>query len=318
MFIKKDINKEEQKTTRQEINKDKQQEILEEEKKEKRKKWIIFTFKIMVLIIVLMTGFYFYTVNYGTKGLIVKETRITNKKIPESFSSAKIVHFSDLLYGTTIQKKELETLVSLINSRKPDIIVFTGDLIDKSHTMDNGKQEEFISILKGLNATVGKYAVSGDEDDEETFQTILKQSNFKVLNDDYDLVYKKDNTPILMIGLSSLNKQTRDVENAYRYFKEETHNSDIFTILLMHETNGLDKILGNYPTDLVLAGHSLGGRMRIPGLSPFIKKEGSSKYDDTFYQVNNTKVFVSSGIGTNNYGLRLFQRPSINLFRLSP
>ena len=73
-----------------------------------------------------------------------------------------------------------------------------------------------------------------------------------------------------------------------------------------------------YPTtDLFLAGHSHNGQINIPYIGGLIKKEGSQKYINEFYQINESKLYISSGIGTNGNGFRLFCRPSINFFRLS-
>ena len=83
----------------------------------------------------------------------------------------------------------------------------------------------------------------------------------------------------------------------------------------MHEPDTVDDII--YQTDLFLAGHSHNGNIRIPFIkySPF-KVEGANKYDQDFYEKNNFKLYISSGLGTKE-GIRLFCRPSINFFRLT-
>ena len=78
---------------------------LELEKKRKRK--IIFRKTIFVSAIILgtVTGVLLYSRFIGTSGLIVKEYKIVNKKLPESFHGLKIVHLSDIHYGRTVKKK---------------------------------------------------------------------------------------------------------------------------------------------------------------------------------------------------------------------
>ena len=102
----------------------------------------------------------------------------------------------------------------MVNKRKPDIIVFTGDLINKKYKLDSKEQEELISHLKNMNASLGKYAILGDEDNE-LVSTIFNQSDFTVLRNEYELIYKEDNNALLLIGISSKNK---DIEKAYNYF----------------------------------------------------------------------------------------------------
>ena len=71
-----------------------------------------------------------------------------------------------------------------------------------------------------------------------------------------------------------------------------------------------------YNNDLVLAGHSHNGIIRIPFIGALSKVEGSMKYDQEYYKINDTKLYISSGMGTNGPGFRLFCRPSINFLRL--
>lgn len=308
------LKRNKEKTTREELNKDIQKEIMDEKKHEKRKKGIILGLKIMFSIIFFMFAFYFYTMYVETKHIIVREHRISHTLIPESFDSSKIVHFSDLHFGTTVSLQELEYLVELINSRNPDIIIFTGNLIDINYSIDNETQENIISHLKNLNATLGKYAVSGSEDDEGQFQTILNQSGFNILNNDYELIYNQDHSPILLIGLSSLLQGSRETDYLFTHID---YNEDIYTILMMNETDGLTDLLKTHSIDLVLGGHSRNGQIRLPGLPIFSRVDGSREFADRFYEVDGTSIFISSGIGTKDPGFRFFARPSINFFRLS-
>lgn len=303
-------------SSREEKNKEKQLAIEEEKKRERRIKIFKLTIKIFIICLTLFFIMFFYTKYSSTTGIIVKETRIKSEKIPESFNGIKIIQFSDLYYGSTIFDDEVKNLVKIINKRKPDIVIFTGNLIDKNYSIKIEEQEKLINELKKINSTIGKYAVSGKNDNDK-FSVIMNQSEFNVLDNNYDLIYNKDNNPILITGLSSLINKKRDINNSYRYFKEETHNSNIYSISIMSETDDLDDIISEYPNDLVLAGNSLNGEIRIPGIGGLISQSGSKKYKNPYYKLNNTKVFVSSGIGSPDVGFRLFARPSINFFRLT-
>ncbi len=302
--------------TREELNQKKQKELLAEEHRERRKKIVIATFKFSFIFILLFIGFYLYTTYISTTRLIVKEKRIINEKIPSNFDGLKLIHFSDLHYGSTVFNQEVDNLVKQINVRNPDLVVFTGDLIDDDYSLSSKQQEKLIKKLKSIHATLGKYAVIGEEDGEN-FTTILNQSEFTILNNDYDLIYNNEQNPILFVGLSSALKEQQDIDQAFRYFKEPTHNANIFTITLLHEPDSVDSVLTTYPSDLFLAGHSHNGNIRIPFLGALSKVEGATTYDQEFYQLKNSQLYISSGIGTNGFGIRLFCRPSINFFRLS-
>lgn len=304
--------------TREEISKEKHKDLLKEQKKEKAKNIIKKIIKIALFIIIITTAFFFYTTYISTVMISTREYRIINKKIPDSFNGTKIVQFSDLHYGTTMIEENLSDIKKKINILKPDIIVFTGDLINHNYKMKTKDTEILTQKLKELNASLGKYAILGDEDNEEII-SIYNQANFIVLRNENDLIYKSDNNPIILIGLSSLINNEQDIEKGYSYFNGETYNSDIYTVTLVHEPDSADDIINSYKTDLLLSGHSHNGNIRVPFINYTpIRKNGAKKYYQDYYNIDGTKLYISSGLGTNNAsGIRLFCRPSINLYRLS-
>lgn len=302
--------------TREEMSKDKQNEIFQEEKKEKTKKIIKKIIQLTILFIVSATLFFTYTTYISTVKIGVREYRIKNSKLPEKFNGLKIIQISDLHYGSTMFLEDLKKVKKLTNERKPDIVVFTGDLINKNTKLKPAEQEKIIKELKSINATLGKYTILGDEDKED-ISTIYNQSDFFLLKNGYELLYVDNKDPILLIGLSSLLTNSQNIDEGYHYFTEEQHNADIYTITLIHEPDSVDNIINNYPTDLFLAGHSHNGNIRIPILNQaLVKQKGAEKYNQAYYELPNSKLYISSGLGTQK-GIRLFSRPSINFFRIS-
>ncbi|MDO4995603.1 MAG: metallophosphoesterase [Bacilli bacterium] len=302
--------------TREELNEDKQEEILKEENRKARKKVIKKIVKYTVILIIFLYAFFFYAENVSTVKIVVNEERITNTKIPISFNGLKIIHFSDLHYGSNIDKDKVKEVVTLINKRKPDIVVFTGDLIDKSIELDNKEQESLITELQKIDSPLGKYAIIGDED-KDNYSTIMNQCNFVVLNNEYDLVYNKTNDALLITGFSSSLNNTIDINKALDYYNLDFANTNIYSIGLLHEPDSTDDILNIHQMDLLLAGHSHNGNVRIPFIGSVTKRNGAKKYDQAYYKINNSKLYISSGIGTQDNGIRLFCRPSINFYRLS-
>ena len=301
--------------TREELNEEIQKEIEKEQNKETIKKVIKVVLKWTVILTVFFTLFFAYTTYISTVKVGVREYRIKNKKIPDTFNGLKIIQLSDLHFGSTMFNEDVNKIKKLSNERKPDIVIFTGDLINKQYDLNSKEQEKLIKVLKGINASLGKYAILGDEDNEK-IATIFNQSNFTILRNEYDLIYKDDNNPILLIGLTSI-KKDQDIEKAYSYFKEETHNSNIYTITMLHEPDVVDDIVDIHQTDLFLAGHSHNGNIRVPFIKySLFKVENAKKYDQDYYKVRDSKLYISSGLGTPK-GIRLFCRPSINFYRLS-
>lgn len=304
--------------TRKERSEETQNEIFKEQKKESLRHTLKIVFIGTIIFVIACATFFTYTTFISTSKIGVREYRITNEKLPESFNGLKIIQISDLHYGSTMFMDNIKKVIDLSNERKPDIVIFTGDLINKEYKLKTKEQEELINKLQQINATLGKYAVEGDED-KELFTTIMNQSGFTILKNEYELIYNDTNNPLLLIGLGSKLKDNLKVDDAFSYFKEETHNSDIYTISIFHEPDSTEDILNDYSSDLLLAGHSHNGNIRIPVINKaFYKKQGAKKYDQEYYSINKSSLYISSGLGTNNKsGIRLFCRPSINFYRIS-
>lgn len=300
--------------TRQEKNQAKQKEIFREKNKEIMKKTTKFLVKALLMIIIISTLFFSYTTYISSIKIHTREYRVINNKVPDNFNGTKIVQFSDLHYGTTMSLNNLKEIVKKINETNPDLVFFTGDLIDKNYELKNKEQEKIIKQLNKINSTLGKYAILGEEDNE-SFNTIMNASNFIILKNEYELIYKETNTPILLVGINNQILSEEIIKNAYGYFTEETHNPDIFSITLTHEPDIAEYI----NSSLILAGHSHNGGIRIPFINvPLFTKKGARNYNQDYYKIIDNDLYISSGLGTNNrFGFRLFCRPTISLYRIS-
>lgn len=280
-------------------------------------------FLFILIIVIIIISIILYSHYIGTKGLIIKEYKITNKKLPDNFHGLKIAHFSDIYYGSTIKEKELSNVIEKINELEPDIIVFTGDLINKNTNLNENNLNIITEYLSKLKASIGKYAISGNEDyNNENYETILTNSNFINLNDTFEFIYNKNYTPILISGLSSNLKNKKNIKEKLSLTNDEINKyeminpNELYSILIMHEPDFIDNI-DTQNFDLVLAGHSLGGNINIPIIKNFLLKDGSKKYYENYYKINNTDFFINSGIGTNNFNYRLLNKPAINFYRIT-
>lgn len=260
------------------------------------KKLIIFLFFIAVCL-------FLYGKYLEPTQLEVKEYTLESEKLPIGFNGTKIVHFSDLLYKNNDDLEKLKKLVVLINEQNPDIIFFTGDLINKDISSDEAKTIE--DELNKLNANLYKYAISGDKDNDKSID-ILKNTNFIYLNNESSYLFNEDNNPILILGGNDLNEES--------LLKDENITYD-FILTLIHKPDYYDQIKDLNST-FVFAGHSLGGEINVPFWGPLLKEEGSKKYNLEHYNLDNTDLYISNGIGTGKTTVRIFNKPSINVYRL--
>lgn len=252
------------------------------------KKFLIIILSIIVCIFLIIV----YSRYKATTGLKVIEYKITDSNLPDNFHGIKLVQFSDLYIGNTVNTKYLENIVNSINKLKPDIVVFTGDLLNKE--IDNDTKNKIIELLNKINYTIGKYAIKGDIDND-LFDEIINSSDFINLNNTHNNLYYKKDTPIMI--------------------SNEDISSDLFSILLIHEPDNIDNISNNF--NLILAGHSLGGQINIPIIRNLLLPDGAKKYYNGHYNINGNNLYISSGIGTTNFKYRFNNPPSINLYRLT-
>jgi len=259
------------------------------------KKFIRFLLILFLLIALVVI----YARYGGTEGLKTKEYTIETKDIATTFDGIKIVHFSDLHYLRVTDKNKLKQIVEEINLINPDIVFFTGDLIDKDFTTTDKDKDDLIEELNNIKSKYGKYAIIGN---------ILLQNS-------YDIIYGKDNDKLFIGGVDTYSYNESDIDKVMNYF---TENEDIsYKIILTHEPDYTDIILSKYKVNLVLAGHSHNGQINIPYVKKLFLPYGSKKYYENYYKVNDTDLYVSSGIGESRINFRLFNKPSINFYRIN-
>ena len=290
--------------SRIELNKDKQIDI-DKEKQMNTIKKVIKRIVFIILIIFLLAFFtFFYITKIGTTSIIVNEEVISSSKIPQSFSGFKIIQFGDIHYN---DYDLLKDTINTINRRNPDIVLFTGDLLH-DNDLTTKKRKKLVSELKKLTAPL-KYAVLGETDNDDAL-SILLDCGFIVLDNSNDYIYNGSNESIMLVGLNT-NDEVINYQEAFT-----NYNANTYTITMFHKPDYIDEFISSYSIDLALAGHSHLGEIRIPYLLNLASKDYASKYINPYYDINNTKFYITSGIGTDTYDVRINARPSINFFRL--
>lgn len=267
--------------------------------------------KILLIFAIALISIVIYMFFINTNGFKTVEDAIAIQDLPDSFDDFKIVQFSDLLIGSTKTVEDLDSITEKINNLKPDLIVFTGDLIARDYNITEEEIEIIKEKLSLLDCSLYKYAVIGDNDEAnlDLYKEIINDSGFILLDDQSTYIFYGDVSPIKLTGITDIDK----LDSAL-YLADELDT--VYNIVLTHKPDNID-IIAEKQVDLVLAGHSLLGQIRIPFFGGTIKKNGANIYLDHHYTVNETELYVSAGLGTdNNLNIRAFNKPTINLYRL--
>lgn len=263
------------------------------------------------------TGIYYYARDIETKMLKITEQKIVHPLIPSGFNGCKIVQFSDTHLGFQYTIKQFERLIAKINSLSPDIILFTGDLMDEPNKYE--ERVQISPILSSLSAPLGKYCIYGNHDHggygSELYHSIMTQSGFQVLKNDSVTIELNDESSIQIIGIDDamLGKPNFDTTMA-------NVPSDTFKMLLSHAPDVADLAL-QYGIDWQLSGHSHGGQIKIPFAGALVTPPYAEKYNEGLYHLENQNhsltLYVNRGIGTTRLPFRFLSQPELTVFQLT-
>ncbi len=249
----------------------------------------------------------------STRGIVIKEVKVDATTLPDEYDGLKIVHFTDVHYGSTVNKKEMEHIVETINKQNADIVIFSGDLVEQGVQLNENEVNELTDLLNKIDAKIEKYVVKGNHDfDHNYFDNIIPKTNFVLLNNSYDYFYKDSNIPIVIAGLDDYWKGKPDYKSAFSFLQD--FEEQPYTILLLHEPDQVDE-LGEYKFNIAFAGHSHLGQVRLPFLGALYTPYGARKYTDSHYLINGNDLYIDGGLGTSTLKLRFFNKPSISLYR---
>ena len=284
-------------------------------------KFINITFKKKIIINLLIIIFLFIIyVIWQNSSLVVTTYDINNSKLPQSFNGFTIVQVSDL-HNKEFGEDNIK-LLSKIAEQRPDIIVITGDIIDRRKY----NLEKAIKFTEQAVKIAPVYYVSGNHEawsyknDEISFRLI--QSGVNII-DDQKVEIKKLDQSISLIGLSDpgfLSKENtkRPVTYKMEQSLDELIKNDEFNIVLSHRQSLID-LYSQKEADLVFSGHAHGGQIRLPIIGPIIAPDEGffPKYTSGVYEKENTSLVVSRGLGSSIIPIRINNKPEIVVVTLN-
>lgn len=233
---------------------------------------------------------------YNAKNTVLTEYSVTIDKVMEQ--DLKIIMISDIHAGTSVQKKELDNMLSIVNQEQADVICLCGDVFDE------GSGEEIITYafekFSEMESKYGIYYVKGNHDASlcEKYESQFEQAGITILEDETVLVADW----FYLVGrLDEIEGERKDLDKLLESVDETKP-----IIVLDHRPEKLAQVKQS-AADLQLSGHTHAGQI-IPGnlLVPLANDMcyGYAKYKDV-------NIIVSSGMGTWGLPIRTAEHSEI-------
>lgn len=291
------------------------------------KRWLKRRWKINIaavaLFLILLAGwsviFYGSFIEPKTLAVHTQKIDIGGKEI------LRAVLVSDIHVGHYKKDGWVLRVVEKINSLKPDVIFIAGDFV-----YSKAEEVKYLTPLKNLKAPLGVYAVFGNHDYDEgrdfdtaqakmrsgTVKTALETAGVKVLINS-GVKLRKGKKDFYVLGLDDLwtfNANIKDALKTVGYALAMPHPN----IVLAHNPDVV-MLSELKDADLILAGHTHGGQIRTPWLSPIprIPTALGDKYDRGLFKFGSMQLFITNGVSEWGPRARLFTPPEISLLEIS-
>ncbi|WP_175622018.1 metallophosphoesterase [Chryseobacterium schmidteae] len=268
-------------------------------------------------------------ITFGKYRHTVRRVKVKFTNLPKSFKGYKIIQISDVHSGSFSDPSKLQHAIDLINEQDPDLVLFTGDMVN--NVADEFKP--FIPLFSKIKAKDGKFAVLGNHDygdyvkwnskDEqnknlETLIDYQKQAGFDMLRNENRII-EKNGENIYILGVENWGlkpfPQYGDIDKAL-----ENVPQNATKILMSHDPTHFDYVVKKHPKDihLTLSGHTHGMQFGLDlkniKWSPVQYKY--PKWAD-LYESEGKMLYVNRGFGVLGYPGRVGVLPEITLFELS-
>ncbi len=260
----------------------------------------------------------------------VKKIKLQFANLPNAFKGFRIVHISDIHSGSLLNKEAVLQGIEMILNQKPDMILFTGDIVnDKASEMDDYKE-----VFSKLKAPYGVYSTLGNhdygdyvswpvdgvskEENLERLKRVHADMGWKLMMNEHKMV-EKDGESFALIGIENWSAKARfpkhgKMADAYRGTEKAP-----FKVLMSHDPSHWDaEVIPKYnDVDLTLSGHTHGMQFgfKIKSLqwSPV-----QYVYDQWagLYESGKQKLYVNPGFGFIGYPGRVGILPEITVIEL--
>lgn len=263
-----------------------------------------YRFKILLILAIIITLFIYEI--YENLVVDVEENIIINTNYQDNLEEIKIANVSDIHMPTS--KYLIDEIILCLEKEKPDVILLTGDIIDKkANILDCGLEDFFSRVSKIAKC----YAISGNHETRNYYnlwKQVALENNIIVLDNKCE-IYEKGNNKIAFLGLKYGSKYNSNL------FKDIIEIDNIPKIVLEHNPAMGKEIFSDKNSivpDYIFSGHAHGGQVRIPFIKQGLFAPGQGlfpKYTSGIYNFQDDKKLVlSRGLGNGTFPIRINNR----------
>ncbi|WP_431608973.1 metallophosphoesterase [Chryseobacterium sp. 'Rf worker isolate 10'] len=268
-------------------------------------------------------------ITFGKYRHKVRRVRVNFANLPKSFKGYKIIQISDVHSGSFSDPSKLQHAIDLINEQKPDLVLFTGDMVN--NVADEFKP--FIPLFSKIQAKDGKFAVLGNHDygdyvtwaspdaKKENLETLIgyeKQAGFDMLRNEHRVI-EKNGEKLYILGVENWGlkpfPQFGKIDDALNGVPESATK-----ILMSHDPTHFDYVVKKHPSNihLTLSGHTHGMQfgLDLKNVKWSPVQYRYPKWAD-LYESEGKLLYVNRGFGVLGYPGRVGVLPEITLFELS-
>lgn len=255
---------------------------------------------LLIVFGLLFLGYYTYMISPTDYQLSTYE--YVNKKIDSSLNGFKIAYIADTNLTNKKSVERFEKMISKLNDRPFDMVIFGGDLFDGTII----ESKTVSQALKSIHCQYGKFAVLGEKDEVTSLEVtqILNEGGFEVLNNSVRTIYYKESQFLLYAFQEDSN------------FDDLKEDVKTITINIAHQPDSFITTQGKF--DLQLSSHSYGGSIYIPYYGALLSPNGAKTYHHGIYEKGNSTLVVSNGFsGPSSFPYKFFAKNEINLISLN-
>jgi len=262
-------------------------------------------------------GLALYSGEIARHEISIETPTLALAKLPDAFHGYRIAQISDIHFDEYTEPSFVRRVVGEVNRLAPDLVLLTGDYISNTPLggqFAGGAMLRCAEVLRALACPL-RFAVMGNHDSilgAPTIRPILAAVGIPLLVNQH-VAIERAGQRLWLCGIHDPVTHIPDLESAI------PEKPDGPVLLMSHGPDYADNVLAHprgVLVDVMLAGHSHGGQVRLPIIGALHLVDGGRKYVQGLFRLGRMQLYVNRGIGTVGLPFRLNCPPEITLFNL--